>query len=477
MTNTFTAADHTFVVCAYQENPYLEDTVISLKGQTVESNIIVSTSTPNAHIDGVCERQGVPLIVNPNPRSAGDDWNYGFDHADTPLVTIAHQDDYYEHDFLEIVLDTMNAADEEPGITFTDYYELRNNALVLDNTLLAIKRVMNQPFALGRANNSRFAKRRVLAFGDSICCPAVTYNKRVTGDTIFDTKYRNSCDYQTFVNLANSDASFIYIPAPLVGHRIYEESATTRNLADNIRKKEDLEILSSLWPAPIARIVNNAYALSEKSNELDRSEKPEEAAGDEASSLLAELKQYSLSDIAGMGRSFALTKVFYPGARLVRRPITVRGKDKLEYGAGFTTGKGCRIESFNGGLIKVGRDVHIGDYVHIAAAERIEIGDNCLFASHIFISDLSHGSYGANGSNPAMPPNDRPLSTTPVRIGKNVWLGENVTILQGVTIGDGCVIGSGAIVTKDIPDNCIAVGAPARPIKRYNAETGAWERI
>ena len=52
--------------------------------------------------------------------------------------------------------------------------------------------------------------------------------------------------------------------------------------------------------------------------------------------------------------------------------------------------------------------------------------------------------------------------------------GDNVVILPGVTIGNGCVIGSNAVVTKDLPDNCIAVGIPAKVIKRYNAGLEKW---
>ena len=64
------------------------------------------------------------------------------------------------------------------------------------------------------------------------------------------------------------DGRFVYISKPLVGHRIYAESATSLNLGEDIRKGEDLEILSTLWPKPIAKLVNGVYALSEKSNAL-----------------------------------------------------------------------------------------------------------------------------------------------------------------------------------------------------------------
>ncbi len=56
--------------------------------------------------------------------------------------------------------------------------------------------------------------------------------------------------------------------------------------------------------------------------------------------------------------------------------------------------------------------------------------------------------------------------SAPIVLGKNVWVGSNATILQGVTIGDNAVVGAGAAVTQDIPANAVAVGVPAKVIKR-----------
>lgn len=191
-------------------------------------------------------------------------------------------------------------------------------------------------------------------------------------------------------------------------------------------------------------------------------------------SLISEILKYSVSDIALMGYSFILTKLFYPGARLVRRPISVRQKSGLKYGKGFTTGRNCRIEIFGKGKIAMGDNVRIGDNVHIVSSGEVAIGKECLLASKIFISDTSHGSYDAEGSSPSEPPNNRPLTSGFVTIGDNVWLGENVVVLANVSIGDGCIIGSNAVVTKSIPKECIAVGSPAKPIKQYDREVGAW---
>lgn len=261
--------DHTFVICAYKENPYLESTIQSILRQKRLGDVLISTSTPNAHIEGIAKKYGVPLYVNPHAHMAGDDWNYGYDKACTNLITLAHQDDIYEPNYLEKVLEAANSYDpSELSMIFTDYYEIREGINVLNNRLLKIKEIMNLPFKYKYLNSSKLIKRRVLSFGNSICCPAVTYAKFNLGNGIFDTTFKNSCDYKTFVDLASIEGRFIYVPDKAMGHRIYAESATSLNLAENIRKKEDQEILETLWPKPIAKLVNSVYSKSEKSNEL-----------------------------------------------------------------------------------------------------------------------------------------------------------------------------------------------------------------
>ena len=265
----YTASDHTFAICAYKENPFLRETIASVLAQNVKSSVILSTSTPNDYVKGICEEYGIKMVVNPKPHLAGDDWNYAYDSADTPLVTIVHQDDYYDPTFLEVVLDYLNrAGGDDTLIAYTDYFELRGGKRVYDNKILSVKRKMNAPLRWKGMARARWIRRRILGFGDPICCPAVTYVKPNCGDSVFDTTLINSCDYKTYVDLATREGAFIYIPHALMGHRIYAGSATTKNIGENIRKGEDEQILGTLWPAPIAHLINSVYATSEKSNEL-----------------------------------------------------------------------------------------------------------------------------------------------------------------------------------------------------------------
>jgi acetyltransferase-like isoleucine patch superfamily enzyme len=184
-----------------------------------------------------------------------------------------------------------------------------------------------------------------------------------------------------------------------------------------------------------------------------------------------------------MFRNLLLTKLFYSKSRLIRFPFDIRNKSNIDLGIGLTTGVGCRIEAFpkiKGNIVlQLGKNVQINDYVHITAMESVKIGNNVLLASKIYISDCSHGSYcgDENDSHPNTIPSDRPLYSKPVVIEDNVWLGEFVSVLPGVTIGKGTIVGSNSVVAKSLPGNVIAVGSPAKPIKKFNFETTRWERI
>lgn len=183
---------------------------------------------------------------------------------------------------------------------------------------------------------------------------------------------------------------------------------------------------------------------------------------------------YSFSELVKNVYSLALTKVCYPSARLIRRPVYIRGRQGMVFGRGFTTGYRCRLEMLGEGItLRLGENCKVGDNVHIVASQQVTVGDNCLFASHIFISDTNHGT---GNDNPTTPPDSRPLTSNPVSIGSNVWLGEGVAVLPGSKIGDGCIIGAHAVVKGEIPPYTIAVGAPAKAVKQYNFETNTWER-
>jgi len=174
------------------------------------------------------------------------------------------------------------------------------------------------------------------------------------------------------------------------------------------------------------------------------------------------------------------TRLFFKGARLVRLPIFLRGRKNMDFGEGFTCGYLVRLDAFGvGSRIRFGRNVQLNDFVHIGAMECVDIGDNVLIASRVFITDHDHGIYGtdARSNSPSTPPADRPICSNPVIIGNNVWIGENVSILPGVKIGDGCIIGAGSVVKSSIPRHSIAVGVPATVVKRFDEADQVWVKV
>ncbi|SEM71310.1 Acetyltransferase (isoleucine patch superfamily) [Mucilaginibacter gossypiicola] len=117
----------------------------------------------------------------------------------------------------------------------------------------------------------------------------------------------------------------------------------------------------------------------------------------------------------------------------------------------------------------IGDGTNIGHFNHIYATESITIGKNVLIADKVYISDNLH-SY----DDISLPVSKQPIKQLKaVNIGDGTWLGENVCVI-GSSIGKGCVIGANSVVTKDIPDYCVAVGSPARIIKKYDAKSGTW---
>lgn len=192
------------------------------------------------------------------------------------------------------------------------------------------------------------------------------------------------------------------------------------------------------------------------------------------------LKRYGIIGIVKLFVSLIYTKLFFNQARLIRLPLDIRNKKHIKIGKGLTTGFGCRLEAYpqkdiSEPILIFGEHVEINDYVHIAAGEKIVVGDHVLIASKVFISDLNHGNYkGDNPDSPLSMPNNRKLSTNPIIIKDNVWIGEGVCIMPGVTIGYGSIIGALSVVTKDIPDYSIAVGSPAKVVKEYDFTKKKW---
>ncbi|MBU2699039.1 lipopolysaccharide O-acetyltransferase [Sporomusaceae bacterium BoRhaA] len=164
----------------------------------------------------------------------------------------------------------------------------------------------------------------------------------------------------------------------------------------------------------------------------------------------------------------------------------IRGLSHIKIGKNFCAGTHLWLEAitnfcgtYHNPQIIFKDNVIINDYVHIAATNYVEIGNNVLIASRVYISDHNHGIYaGSNQTDPRISPSSRSLTyDKKVVIGDNVWIGDAVAILPGVTIGEGSIIGANSVVTKNIPPASIAIGNPARIIKRFNFIKNEWEKV
>lgn len=134
---------------------------------------------------------------------------------------------------------------------------------------------------------------------------------------------------------------------------------------------------------------------------------------------------------------------------------------------------GARIEAVGAAQapqVVLGDNVSIQRDVHIGACLKVEILEGTVFGAGVYVTDHDHDyrdpmrGYFGTGE----------LLAAPVRIGPNAWIGERVIVLKGVTIGKGAIVGAGALVNRDVPEYSIAVGVPAKVVRRFDFDAGQW---
>lgn len=124
----------------------------------------------------------------------------------------------------------------------------------------------------------------------------------------------------------------------------------------------------------------------------------------------------------------------------------------------------CGERKYNPEIV-IGDDCSIGEFCHITAINKITIGNGLLTGRFVYIGDNSHGCLSWEEAN--TPPVNRTLhSKGGIKIGNNVWICDKATILGGVSIGNNVIVGANAVVNKNVPDNCIVAGAPAKIVKK-----------
>ncbi len=257
--------DHTFVICAYSECRFLEECVSSLMRQSVQSTVIMVTSTPNELISSTADRYGISVYINTGEHGITQDWNFGLSLVKTKYATIAHQDDVYESGYAETLYEQMESS-SHPIIGFSDYTEIHGTKKISDSKLIKVKKLLLSPLKIKAFRNSKFIRRRALSLGCAICCPTVMFCMTNVQQPVFNNKYTCCEDWETWEKLSKAKGAFVYVPKPLMSHRIHEESVTTKTVNSSGRRSEDYDMYRKFWPAWIADILIKRYSGAEKYN-------------------------------------------------------------------------------------------------------------------------------------------------------------------------------------------------------------------
>jgi len=158
-------------------------------------------------------------------------------------------------------------------------------------------------------------------------------------------------------------------------------------------------------------------------------------------------------------------------------PNWIKGKQSIHIGDNVHIWRFARITAINPErgrrVVSIGDGSVIHPSVHISGVSSIRIGKRVLIAANCYITDHDHKWQDVDI--PAI--ENQLLIAKETSIGDNAWLGEKAIILKGVSVGSNSIIGSGSVVTSDVPPFSVAVGNPARVIKRFDHEKRSWVRV
>lgn len=132
------------------------------------------------------------------------------------------------------------------------------------------------------------------------------------------------------------------------------------------------------------------------------------------------------------------------------------------------------VQIWCGGVVQIGEGSEIGERSRISIANSCEIGAKVLLSPNVYITDCDHEYRNVN-----VPIIDQGViqQEKKVSIGAGTYIGINCVIIGNVAIGEHCVIGANSVVTRDVPDYCVAVGCPAKVIKKFDKESETWLKV
>ncbi len=249
---------HTFVISAYGESRYLESCVRSLMGQTVSSPVLCTTSTPNAYIETIMGKYGIPVIVREGKSDIQDDWNFALEQADSEFVTIAHQDDMYGRHYVEELIDAFNRW---PDMTLfmSDAVTVRHGQLRRFSMKELVKKCLRLPLRLHGLADREWVKMGALRLGNPVMCPSCAYRKNYLPDPIFHSELRYALDWDCLVDLAKWPGRFICVEKPLLFYRVHEEAATSAWIRDHGREQEERRMFERFWSRRATDILMRFY--------------------------------------------------------------------------------------------------------------------------------------------------------------------------------------------------------------------------
>ncbi len=210
---------HTFVILAHNENDDLEDCIKSIKNQSVKSNIIIATSTPCDFINDVASKYGIGVMVNKRKNNIGSDCNYAISTFNTELITIAHQSDIYNRNYLKEVIKVYK-KNKDATIIYSDAYLIKDGKKIVNSYKLRKNHKHNKLLKYKLFQKNYYAKIYCLARNQSFKTSSVTFIKNNIPEKIFPTNLKYYNEWQGFINLAkNNNSKFIFIDKKLVGYQ------------------------------------------------------------------------------------------------------------------------------------------------------------------------------------------------------------------------------------------------------------------
>jgi glycosyltransferase involved in cell wall biosynthesis len=258
---------HTFAIPVYRSAPNLAALIESLRAQSEgRSEILLATSTPSAELDAFAKSHALPLHVNPQRIGIAADWNFALAAAQTEIVTLAHQDDYFAPAY---VARLTSALQRHPGalIAFCDYSEHTPLGARRTNINLRIKRLLRQrSFGALECITDIRDKVRLLSLGNPICCPSVMFDRSGLADFRFPSGFQTNLDWMAWLELARRPGGFVYVRERLVSKGVHVGSETTATIASRAREREDRAIFNTLWPRPVAAALATVYRLGYRAN-------------------------------------------------------------------------------------------------------------------------------------------------------------------------------------------------------------------